>query len=86
MSEALDQLYNRGNLLMSEKKYDQAVQTFQKLLGQKKDDSQALNNLAVADMQLGELEKALSQIDAAILLDPKDDDFARNREIILKAQ
>ncbi|MFN0204798.1 MAG: PA14 domain-containing protein [Planctomycetota bacterium] len=61
---------NRGVLLGEEKKYTEAIVQFDRALAVNSNDADALMNRAICKFELGDVEKAIDDIEIVLLLDP----------------
>lgn len=75
-------LFAEGNRLYEQNKYEQAVQTFEKLISGGVHNPAVHYNLGNAYYKSGQLGKAIVQFEKAVRLDPGDQDIAENLAFI----
>jgi tetratricopeptide (TPR) repeat protein len=71
--------HERGRLLMSLHRYDEAVATYDLILAQKAGDTVAINNRGLALSELARTEEAVAAFETAIAIKPQDFDLCYNR-------
>jgi uncharacterized protein len=77
------QLYE-GQLLISEKKYEEALESFNQAIDINPKDDMALSNKGIALINLGKNEEALESFNQAIDINPKNDAALTRKGIALK--
>jgi tetratricopeptide (TPR) repeat protein len=64
------ELHDKGIAAFNASRFEEAIQFFTQIVNEKSNDDSALGNRAIAYRQLGDYEKALIDINTAILLNP----------------
>jgi tetratricopeptide (TPR) repeat protein len=77
-------LLNRGIDKVKRKKYEEALDIFERVLAMNQEVPEAWNNKAVALYGLGRLEEALESYDQCLALDPENLDALRNKGFLLR--
>lgn len=78
-SESVDELVNKGNSLVDEGKYEEAVSFYDKALKINSQDVVALSNKGTALDQLGRYEDAVKCFDKVLEINPKDEEALNNK-------
>lgn len=70
MESRINELHQKAIAAFDASRFEEAAQYFTQILNEKPNDDSSLGNRAIAYRQLGEYERALTDINTAILLNP----------------
>ncbi|MCX6676926.1 MAG: tetratricopeptide repeat protein [Methanothrix sp.] len=79
-------LLHRGMDKVKQKKYDEALDIFERVLALNQNIPEAWNNQGVALYGLGRYEEALQSYDRCLAIDPENLDALRNKGFLLRSQ
>ncbi|MBN1234598.1 MAG: tetratricopeptide repeat protein [Methanotrichaceae archaeon] len=79
-------LLHRGMDKVRQKKFEEALEIFERVLDMNQDIPEVWNNMAVALYGLDRLEEALQSYDRCLTLDPENIDALRNKGFLLRNQ
>jgi len=79
----MDALYNRGYVYLINKKYDEAIEDFSKVIENHPFDADAYNNLGMACYYKGEVNRAVALLYKSLELDPNSNAL-KNLNLIQK--
>ena len=79
-------LLNRGIDKVRQKKFEEALEIFERVLGMDQEIPEVWNNQGVALYGLGRLEEALQSYDRCLAIDPENLDALRNKGFLLRNQ
>lgn len=77
------ELMKQGEVLLRERRYQEAVQRYNAVLQLDPQHARALANRALALRALGQIDEALADLDRAVLLDPRDTYLLQTRAALL---
>jgi len=77
-------LLHRGMDKVRQKKYDEALEIFERVISDNDAIPEAWNNLGVALYGLGRMDEALNSYDRSLALDPANLDALRNKAFLLR--
>ena len=79
-------LLHRGMDKVKQKKFEEALETFERVLAMNQEIPEAWNNRGVAFYGLGRFEEALQSYDRCLAIDPENLDALRNKGFLLRNQ
>jgi tetratricopeptide (TPR) repeat protein len=79
----INELHGKAITAFNDSRFEEAILLFTQILNEKSNDDIALGNRAIAYRQLGHYEKALADINSAILLNPRQDLYYSTKAAIL---
>ena len=79
-------LLHRGMDKVRQKKFEEALEIFERVLDMNQDIPEVWNNMAVALYGLDRMEEALQSYDRCLTLDPENIDALRNKGFLLRNQ
>jgi tetratricopeptide (TPR) repeat protein len=77
-------LVHKGMDMVKRMQFAEALETFDKVIGQNQEITEAWNNRGVALFRLGRVEDALESYNRALSLDPQNLDALRNKGFVLR--
>jgi tetratricopeptide (TPR) repeat protein len=79
-------LLSRGIDKVRQKKYDEALEIFERLLASNQDIPEVWNNRGVALFGLGRIDQSLESYERCLAIDPENLDALRNKGFLLRNQ
>ena len=79
-------MLHRGMDKVKQKKFEEALEIFERVLAMNQEIPEVWNNQGVALYGLGRLEEALQSYDRCLALDPENLDALRNKGFLLRNQ
>jgi tetratricopeptide (TPR) repeat protein len=79
-------LLNRGIDKVKQKKFEEALEIFERVLSMNQEIPEVWNNQGVALYGLGRLEEAMQSYDRCLAIDPENLDALRNKGFLLRNQ
>jgi tetratricopeptide (TPR) repeat protein len=79
-------LLNRGIDKVKQKKFEEALEIFERVLAMDQEIPEVWNNQGVALYGLGRLEEAMQSYDRCLAIDPENLDAMRNKGFVLRNQ
>lgn len=79
-------LLSRGIDKVRQKKYEEALEVFERLLADNQDIPEAWNNRGVALFGLGRIDQSLESYERCLAIDPENLDALRNKAFLLRSQ